>query len=164
MEDPSLGPFDPDQVQIHDFNTGDLNDRGLNDYFQDGGLFWTGRMPRSGASFRGDGRARMRLDDYSLFDFVNAANAIFRPPGFPRDPSEANVEVRWTPTGTVQEVSGTRFSGNGSFAGTYYQTDVDLTWSARNLATGYEFSTEGSSSTTVTAQFSAKVRNGVFAD
>ncbi|MDH3683853.1 MAG: hypothetical protein OEV40_28350 [Acidimicrobiia bacterium] len=163
MEDPGLGPFDPDQVQIHDFNSGDLNEPGKNNYFMDGGLFWTSRMPGQGARLRRDGKAEMHLDDHPLFDFVNAVNAIVRPPGFPQDPSRATVDVLWSPTGNTKEVSGTRFSGNGSFAGTYYQTDVDITWSAKNLVSGYEFSTEGSSSTTITAQFSAKVRNGVFA-
>lgn len=162
MEDPSLGPFDPNQVQIHDFNPADLNDPGQPDYFMDGGLFWTGAMPRQGAKMRGNGRAEMHLSDYELSDFVNAPNAILRPPGFPRDPAVANVDVHWTPTGATKEISAARLSGQGSFAGTYYQTDVEFEWSAKNLATGYEFSTAESSLSVVTAQFSARVRNGVF--
>ncbi len=158
-----MGPFDPDQVQIHDFNPADLNDPGRPDYFMDGGLFWTGAMPRQNAKLRGNGGAEMHLSHYELYDFINAPNAILRPPGFPQDPAVANLDVDWTPTGVTREVNAPRLSGQGSFAGTYYQTDVELEWSAKNLATGYEFSTAGSSRNVVTSQFSARVRNGVFA-
>ena len=158
-----MGPFDPNQVQIHDFNPGDLNDPGRSDYFMDGGLFWTGAMPRQNAKLRGNGQAEMHLSNYELFDFVNAPNAILRPPGFPRDPALASIDVHCTPTGMTRSITSPRLSGEGSFAGTYYQTDVEFDWSAKNLATGYEFSTTGSSRSVVTSQFSARVRNGIFA-
>ena len=163
MEDPSLGPFDPAQVQIHDFNQADLNEPGLPDYFVDGGLFWTGKMARPDCKLRGNGMAEMSISDHALWDFVDAANAILRPPGFPQDPAVANLDARWQPTGEVRDIAAPRLSGNGSFAGTYWATDAHIDWSAKNLATGYEFSTEGSSSRTVTSQFSARVRNGIFA-
>ena len=163
MEDPSLGPFDPDQVQIHDFNPADLNDPGMPDHFPDGGLFWTGKMHRRDCKLRGNGRAEMTLDDYPLLDFVNAPNAILRPPGHPRDPSTASLHATWRPTGEKRRIDAPRLSGNGRFAGTYWATDSHIDWSAKNLATGYEFSTEGSSSRLVTSQFSARIRNGIFA-
>lgn len=163
MEDPSLGPFDPAQTQIHDFNPSDLNSPGANDHFMDGGLFWTGRMRPSGASFRGHGEAELRHDDYPIFDFVDVVGAILRPPGHSKDPASADVEINWKPTGVVTEIAGPRLSGNGAFAGTYYQTELELKWTATNHVTGYRFSTEGSSSSTVTSAFSARVRNGVFA-
>lgn len=158
-----MGPFDPDQTQIHDVNPGDLNDRGKPDHFVEGGLFWTGRIRRPAVRLRGQGNAEMSLTDYALFDFIDVGGAVGRPPGHTRDPATASIDAVWTPTGNVRNVRQQRFSGNGRFEGKYWETTVECDWSIENLETGYAFSTEGSSERTVTSQFSAKIRNGVFA-
>ncbi|MEO1062557.1 MAG: hypothetical protein AAFZ07_14165 [Actinomycetota bacterium] len=98
FEDPGLGPFDPGQVQIHDFNPADLNDPPEDDWFQQGGVFWTANVPKRSVSVRG-GRGDAVFDvSLDLFDFFDVPNAVGRA-GPPRERARADVRIEWDGTG-----------------------------------------------------------------
>jgi hypothetical protein len=154
--DPSLG-FDPAQVQLHDFNPGDLNEPDLPDLFSAGGVFWTSPVPERAVRIhprRGD--ARFRLQDYPLFDFTTIENAILRN-GPERIPAQLSIDIRWHGTGERQQVR------EATFKGTYENAigKSEINWSASN-ETGDFFDTKGSSERNVTHAFTAHIRNGVF--
>ncbi|PON17592.1 hypothetical protein C2W62_12410 [Candidatus Entotheonella serta] len=155
MQNPSLGPFDPGQVQIHDFNPGDLNEPGRPDHFADGGVFWTTPiLPHMLRLKPSRGKTRMRVPRIQLYDFTSFANALFRN-GPDRIPAQANVDVEWRDMGEEQGVH------EATFSGVYQKATVNVTWAASNEA-GVFFSTRGSSEQIVTHAFTAVVCNGIF--
>lgn len=158
MEDPSLGPFDPAQVQIHDFNPGDLNPEGQPNYFMDGGVFWTRAVPKKSVEIApGAGDASFVLSDFENLDWLTVVNALFRPEGFEPIPATSSVNIQWTGTGERVSVS----NNDAGFGGQYENATASVQWSASNDE-GYSFSTAGSSETIITHAFTAKIRNGVF--
>jgi hypothetical protein len=159
FENPSLGPFDPGQVQIHDFNPGDLNEPGLPDWVFAGGVFWTSPVPKRAVRIHpGRGDAHFEVENHPIFDFFTAANAVDRPPeGPPRIPTELSVDIAWRGTGERQQVR------EATFGGAYENATGEITWSASHTeGEPYFFDTTGSSAQNVTHAFTAHIRNGVF--
>lgn len=155
MADPSLGPFDPNQVQIHDVNPGDLNAPGLPNHFPDGGLFWTREIPRTAQVGRG-GNVRYRVNNLDLLDYIDVVNAVFRNGPDPI-PSKAQVNVQWRGTGNHVFVD----NDAAGFNGRYHSTDVNVDFGFRNQD-GYFFSTRNSSSRLTTSSFVCEVEVGAF--
>jgi hypothetical protein len=157
FENPCLGPFDPGQVQIHDFNPGDLNEPGLPDNVFSGGVFWTSPVPRQAVRIHpGRGDAHFQVENHSVFDFFTAENAVFRN-GPPRIPTQLSVDIDWRGTGARQQVS------EVTFGGAYENAMGDINWSASHTeGEPYFFDTAGSSEQNVTHAFTARIRNGVF--
>jgi len=159
MEDPSLGPFDEGQVQIHDINPGDLNEPDLPNLFSEGGVFWTQSIPEASVVIGPEkGDASFSLSDFPLLDFFDAANALFRG-GQDAIPSTASLNISWTGTGEVMEVHNT----SGGFVGEYANATPAFEWSVTNDE-GFSLSTADSSETNVTHAFTAQIQNGVFID
>lgn len=157
MEDPSLGPFDPGQVQIHDFNPGDLNEPDKPNLFSEGGVFWTRSIPKKSLTIQpGKGNASFRLLNFSLFDLIDSTNAVFRTGPAPI-PATASVDIHWMGTGELRKVR----NDAAGFGGLYANATSTVEWSASNDE-GYFFSTANSSETEVTHAFIAHVRSGVF--
>jgi hypothetical protein len=159
FENPSLGPFDPGQVQIHDFNPGDLNEPGLPDWVFAGGVFWTSPVPKRAVRIHpGRGDAHFEVENHPIFDFFTAANAVDRPPeGPPRIPTQLSVDIAWRGTGERQQVR------EATFGGAYENATGEITWSASHTeGEPYFFDTTGSSAQNVTHAFTAHIRNGVF--
>jgi hypothetical protein len=159
FENPSLGPFDPGQVQIHDFNPGDLNEPGLPDWVFAGGVFWTSPVPKRAVRIHpGRGDAHFEVENHPIFDFFTAANAVDRPPeGPPRIPTELSVDIAWRGTGERQQVR------EATFGGAYENATGEITWSASHTKGEPSFfDTTGSSAQNVTHAFTAHIRNGVF--
>ncbi len=156
-EDPSLGPFDEGQVQIHDFNPGDLNPPGEPSYFMDGGVFWTRRIPERSVKMRpGRGDARFALSNFHTLDYLNVINAIFRTGPDPI-PSRGSVDIEWNGTGQRMHVE----NEAAGFRGRYENASAHIEWSASSAA-GYHFSTANSSETHITHAFTAHVQSGAF--
>jgi len=155
MVDPSLGPFDPAQVQIHDVNPGDLNVPSLPNYFVDGGVFWTRDIPRT-AQIGSGGDVRYRLNNVDLLDYIDVVNAVFRNGPDPI-PSKAQVNVHWHGTGNQVSVN----NDAAGFNGTYHSTDVSIDFGFRNTD-GYFFSTRNSSKRLITSSFVSEVEVGAF--
>ncbi len=149
-----MGPFDPAQIQIHDVNPGDLNTPGSPNVWSAGGVFWTGAVSPESVSTAG-GNARFHTSA-RLWDYFDVVNAIFRNGAAP-ERARAHVGVDWAATGARAHVV-----NPVGFRARYWATDIATTWSIRT-ASGYRFSTGGSSSTTVTAGFTATMANGVYA-
>jgi hypothetical protein len=159
FQNPSLGPFDPGQVQIHDFNPGDLNEPGLPDWVFAGGVFWTSPVPKRAVRIHpGRGDAHFEVENHPIFDFFTAANAVDRPPeGPPRIPTQLSVDIAWRGTGERQQVR------EATFGGAYENATGEITWSASHTeGEPYFFDTTGSSAQNVTHAFTAHIRNGVF--
>jgi hypothetical protein len=159
FENPSLGPFDPGQVQIHDFNPGDLNEPGLPDWVFAGGVFWTSPVPKRAVRIHsGRSDAHFEVENHPIFDFFTAANAVDRPPeGPPRIPTQLSVDIAWRGTGERQQVR------EATFGGAYENATGEITWSASHTeGEPYFFDTTGSSAQNVTHAFTAHIRNGVF--
>ena len=157
FENPSLGPFDPGQVQIHDFNPGDLNEPGLPDSIFSGGVFWTSPVPQQAVSIHpGRGDAHFQVENHSVCDFFTAENAVFRN-GPPRIPTQLSVDIDWRATGERQQVS------EATFGGAYENSMGDINWSASHTEGEPSFfDTTGSSEQNVPHAFTAHIRNGVF--
>jgi hypothetical protein len=152
-----LGPRDPAQVQIHDFNPGDLNELGLPNHFSAGGVFWTLPVPRKSVKVRpGQGDAHFRLTDVLHSDYFTVVNALLRTGPLPLG-ATASVDIRWTGTGEQRQVK----NDTAGFRGQYTKTTATIEWSAANDA-GYVFSTANSSETNILHAFTAELRSGVF--
>lgn len=152
-----MGPFESNQ--LHDFNPGDLNVPGEPNYFMDGGLFWTLRVPEESIEVHpGRGDASFVLSEFSLLDYFTVANAIFRFPAGPDPiPATASLDVEWTGIGEREKVR----NEAADFGGQYENAAASLLWSAANEQ-GYSFSTAGSSETNVTHALVAHVQTGSF--
>jgi hypothetical protein len=152
-----LGPLDPAQVQIHDFNPGDLNEFGLPNHFSAGGVFWTLPIPKESVSTRrGQGDAHFTLTDVFQSDYFEITNALFRTGPLPLG-ARASLDIRWTGTGEQVQVN----NDTAGFRGQYTKANAMIAWSAANDA-GYVFSTANSSETNITHAFTAQVQSGVF--
>lgn len=150
-----MGPFA--STQLHDFNPGDLNVPGEPNYFMDGGLFWTRRVPeKSIAVAPGRGDASFVLSDFSLLDYFNVVNAILRVGPDPI-PATASVDVQWAGTGERVKVR----DEAADFGGQYENAGATVHWSARN-ANGYTFSTADSSEAAVSHALVAQLKTGSF--
>jgi hypothetical protein len=146
-----LGPQDPGQVQIHDFNPGDLNPPGEPNYFLDDGVFWTRPVPDSSITIHpGKGDAHFRLPDFAMLDYFTVVNALFRNGPEPVS-ATASVDIGWQGTGERLQVE----NGDQGFSGQYENASGSIQWSASN-ADGY------SRNVLVTHAFTAHVRTGVF--
>lgn len=155
MVDPGLGPFDPGQVQIHDFNPGDLNDPPEDDWFQQGGLFWTANVPRRSVSVRsGRGDASFHVQQ-DLFDFFDVPNSVFRN-GPPRHHARAEVRIDWHGTGDRLRIR----NRDAGFFARYERTEANVFWRGENLDTGYSLATADDQ--VITSAFIARVRSGSF--
>jgi hypothetical protein len=168
MEDPSLGPFDPGQVQIHDINPGDLNEPGQPQWFGAGGVFWTGRIsPSSVSASPGRGDAVLHLDEYHLDDYIDVVNAVVRQPdgtpNIPAVPAMADVHVEWSGTGDTTRLDEPATDNSGPFAGKYQRSTMAVRWSA-DTDTDYHVRADSTTDAdvNVTSAFTCKVRTGVF--
>ena len=158
MEDPSLGPFDPAQIQIHDFNPGDLNPPGYPNYFLDGGLFWTMPLDRGYIKVHpGRGDASFAFDHLETQDWINVVNALFRPSGFVPIPATMSVYVAWHGTGERASLH----NADLGFGGNYENATADVQWKAYN-DDGYWLDTTGSTEVNLSHAFTCKIRNGAF--
>lgn len=155
MADPSLGPFDPNQVQIHDVNPGDLNVPGLPNHFPDGGIFWTRDIPRT-AKIGSGGNVAYEVTNIALLDYFDVVNAIFRN-GPPPIRSRADVRVRWRDSGERRVIN----NDAAGFNGVYHSTDVLIDFGFVN-ADGYFFNTLDSSHRLVTSSLVSYVEVGAF--
>lgn len=155
MADPSLGPFDPNQVQIHDVNPGDMNIQGQPQHFPDGGVFWTRPIPRTAHIGHG-GDVRYRLRNIGMLDYFDVVNAVFRNGPTPVR-SQADLLVDWHGTGNHLYID----NPAAGFGGDYYSTDVDIDFAFQN-ADGYYFSTQGSSHRLTTSSLVCQVEVGAF--
>lgn len=157
FENPSLGPFDPGQVQIHDFNPGDLNEPGLPDSIFSGGVFWTSSVPQQAVSIRpGRGEAHFQVENHPIFDSFTGENAVFRT-GPPRVLTQLSVDINWRGTGERQQVR------EATFGGAYENATGEINWSASHTeGVPYFFDTTDSSERNATHAFTAHIRNGVF--
>jgi hypothetical protein len=145
-------------MQIHSFDPGDLNEPGQPNHFTDGGIFWTGPIPKTSVRLiPGQGGASLTLSDAPLFDFVTGLNTIFRDDSAPIIDATASLEIHWTGTGEQRCVQ----NDPAGFGGSYEHATATVEWSASNAA-GYFFRTINSSETNVTHAFTANVRNGIF--
>jgi hypothetical protein len=81
------------------------------------------------------GKAEMRVDNLSLDDYHNLPNALAEGPS---DPATVSFDVVWSSpiTRRVHVLDGTL--GN-NYAGNYVENAVTVTWSGKNLATGFTF-------------------------
>jgi hypothetical protein len=152
-----LGSQDPAQVQIHDFNPGDLNEFGRPNHFAAGGVFWT--LPVAEESVRvrsGHGDAHFRLTEVFHSDYFKILNALFRTGPLPLD-ARASLDIRWAGTRERRQVN----NDTAGFRGQYTNATATIEWSAANAA-GYVFSTANSSETNITHAFTARVQSGVF--
>ena len=151
-----MGPREDGQIQIHDFNPGDLNEADKPNWFMDGGLFWTSRVPTESVQVDLDnGDASFVLSDFSMLDYFDVGNAIFRMGPSPV-PASASVDIQWAGTGERAEVR----DDAKDFAGQYANAGASVQWSA--AANGYAFSTVNSSETNVAHAFIARLRTGSF--
>ena len=145
-------------MQIHSFDPGDLNEPGKPNHFMDGGIFWTGRVPKTAVQEKlGQRDTRFTLSHVALFDFTTSPNAIFRDGSAPIVDAMANVKIQWMGTGERLKVD----NDKAGFGGQYEHAGATIEWSASNAA-GYSFSTVNSSEINVTHAFTAHVRNGIF--
>ncbi len=152
-----MGPRDEGQVQIHDFNPGDLNPPGQPNHYPAGGVFWTRDVPAASITIHpGRGDARFHLHDLPMFDYFTVANALVRTGPDPLGAS-ASVDIAWTGTGERTQVK----NAEQGFAGNYENANASVEWSASNDA-GYHFSTAGSTGVAVHHAFTATLRTGVF--
>ena len=152
-----MGPQDPAQVQIHDFNPGDLTEFGRPNHFAADGVFWTLPVPEKSVRVRpGQGDAHFMLTDVFHSDYFNIVNALFRTGPLPLD-ATASLDIRWTGTGEQRQVN----NDTAGFRGQYTNATATIEWSAANDA-GYVFSTANSSETNIAHAFTARVQSGVF--
>ncbi len=156
-ENPSLGPQDPMNVPLREFNPGDLNVPGAPNHFTAGGVFWTRAVPLTSVTVHpGRGNARFVLEDSPMLDYGSVLNAILLN-GAPPIPATASVEVHWQGTGERLRVN----NAAAGFGGQYESALATMEWSA-STETGYAFSTANSSETNVVHAFTAHVRTGIF--
>ena len=142
-------------MQIHDFNPADLNDPPEDDWFQQGGLFWTANVPKKSVSVQG-GRGDAVFDlDLDLFDFFDVANAVGRA-GPPRERARAEVRIEWDGTGERVRLR----NEDAGFFGRFERSDAHVSWRAENLDSGYSFETGDEQ--VITHAFIARVRSGYF--
>ena len=145
------------QVQIHDFNPGDLNQPGLPNHFPAGGVFWTLPIPKHSVEVqpsRGD--ARFTLTDLLHSDYFTIVNALFRTGPAPLG-AMISLDIHWTGTGEEVQVN----NDTAGFDGRYTQASATIAWLAANAA-GYTFSTANSGEVNIPHAFTAQVRSGVF--
>ncbi len=143
-------------MQIHDNNPGDLNVPGEPDWFIDGGVFWTKRVPESSVKIHpGRGDARFTLSDTDMLDYITVVNAILRTGPDPV-PVKASVDIHWMGTGERMKVN----NEEAGFSGQYENATAEIVWSVHNA--DYAYSTANSSETHIAHAFTAKVRNGAF--
>ncbi len=159
-----MGPFDPNQVQIHDVNPGDLNEGGLPNHFPNGGVFWTKTVPTSSINMRpGRGDAHFAVQNTELIEYFDVVNAIFRNGATPIG-ATGSVDVAWHGNGERIHIENDDVEGSGlGFAGQYEGSDIDISWSITN-ADGYYFSTDDpdEEQPVITSAFTAHVRTGTF--
>jgi hypothetical protein len=123
-------PFDPAQVQLHDFNPGDLNEPGQPTQFHFGGVLWTRPVPNTSVIVRpGRGDAHLTWSDFSLFDYFTVANSIFRDGPDPID-ATASIDIHWTGTGDRLQVN----NNTAGFGGSNKNASARIEWSASNAA------------------------------
>jgi hypothetical protein len=171
MADPSVGPFDTNQVQIHDINPGDLNEPGQPAWFGLGGVFWTGRTsPHSVRVNPGKGDADFGLSNYPLDDYFTAPQAILRQqdgtPNVTTVPARGWVNASWRGTGEKTTVNQAATPNSGPFRGSYHKSVLDVRWTAKTQS-GYEVTahseTDADADVNVTAAFTCRVKTGSFA-
>jgi hypothetical protein len=148
-------------TQIHDFNPGfgrPVDARG--DL-----VFWTVAIPDDDVQVHFEAaRAELDVDHLHLRDYGNIPNALGPVATTRFDPATVSFDVVWTRpvTDRVHVRHGTL--GN-VFSGDYKEYQATVTWSARNTATGFRFTSDpGDFSTSVDAFAElGRERNGTFA-
>jgi hypothetical protein len=106
----------------------------------------------------------MEVHNLHLRDYTNIPNALGPVETTPFDPATVSFDVVWS--GPVTRRLTVRHGTNGNdFAGQFEENRVTVTWSARNTATGFRFtSNPGNFSTSVDAFAElGRERNGIFA-
>jgi hypothetical protein len=101
--------------------------------------FWTAAIDDSDVAVQfAAGKAEMRVDNLSLADYGNLANATGANFQTAFDPAVVSFDVVWDRpiTRRVSVPDGTL--GN-HYAGEYVEDQVTVTWSGTNLATGFSF-------------------------
>jgi hypothetical protein len=127
-------------VQVHDFNPGfgkEVSPVGSNGFGTR--TFWTVAIPEDDVEVHlGAGRAEMEVENLHLGDYGNLANATGANFQTAFDPAVVSFDVVWDRpiTRRVSVPDGTL--GN-HYAGEYVEDQVTVTWSGKNLATGFSF-------------------------
>jgi hypothetical protein len=154
-------------VQVHDFNPGfgkEVSTVGSNGFGTR--TFWTTAISDSDVAVQfAAGKAEMEVNNLPVRDYGTLANATG--PNFQTafDPAQVSFEVVWSRpiTRRVSVPDGTL--GN-HYAGEYVENQVTVTWSGKNLATGFSFtSNPGTFATSLHDGGFAELgheRNGVF--
>ena len=156
------GQFDFDNftTQIHDFDPGfgrPVNAHGDR-------VFWTVAIPEDDVEVHfGAGRAEMEVNNLGLRDYTSIPQALGPVETTPFDRATVSFHVVWN--GPVARRLNVQDGTNGNhFAGAFEENRVTVSWSARNDATGFRFtSNPGNFATSVDAFAElGHERNGIF--
>jgi hypothetical protein len=145
-------------VQIHDFNPGfgkEVSPVGSNGFGTR--TFWTAAIPDDDVEVHfAAGKAEMRVHNLHLADYGTLANATGANFQTAFDPAVVSFDVVWSGpiTRRVHVRDGTL--GN-NYAGEYVENQVTVSWSGKNLATGFSF-------TSNPGTFATSFRDGGFAE
>ena len=147
-------------TQVHDFNPGfgrPVNAHGDR-------VFWTVAIPEDDVEVHfGAGRAEMEVNNLGLRDYTSIPQALGPVETTPFDPATVSFHVVWN--GPVARRLNVQDGTNGNhFAGAFKENQVTVSWSARNDATGFRFtSNPGNFATSVDAFAElGRERNGIF--
>ena len=154
-------------MQIHDFNPGfgpAVSPVGSNGFGTR--TFWTTAIDDDDVTVQfGAGKAEMRVDNLSIRDYGTRKNA--NGPHFQTafDPAVVSFDVVWDRL-IMRRVSVPDGTLGNNYAGDYVENQVTVTWSGKNLATGFTFT--ANPGTFATSSFDGgfaelgKERNGSF--
>jgi hypothetical protein len=129
--------------------------------------FWTAAIPDHDVEVQfAAGKAEMRVANLHLADYGNLANATGKDFQTAFDPAVVSFDVVWSRPITRQVNVRDGTLGN-NYAGEYVENQVTVSWSGKNLATGFSFTSNPG--TFATSSFDGgfaelgKERNGIFA-
>jgi hypothetical protein len=123
-------------------------------------LFWTIPIAFSAIDVApGSGQARLHADNVQVTDFHNffIAVGLSPPPPSPL-PSHVSFDVRWSGTGTRQQVRDETFT----FTGHYMECNATISFTASNDGGGVIYSSDGAGQYNVGQPGVGHERNGVF--
>src|SRR5260370_6365839 len=148
-------------TQIHDFDPG--FGRPVGNHL--GRTFWTVAVPENDVHVNfAAGTAEMHVHNLALRDYGNIPTALG--PNFRTafDPATVSFDVVWNPPVTQRLHILDGENGN-DFSGRFNEDQVTVTWSGRNLATGFRFHANPGDLGTSVDTFAelGRERNGIFA-
>jgi hypothetical protein len=102
-------------------------------------VFWTAAIPDSDISVQfGAGKAEMNVQNLALRDYFNVPNALGPIATTAFDPARVSFDVVWSGPIT-RRLSFTDSTDADKFTGNYVENQVTVTWSGKNLTTGFAF-------------------------